>query len=744
MATLSIGCKSDSDDDSVLPDFVYLPDILPFPMPDGIDWINSVTATEDSIFFTASAAPVNPSPFHYSSIYKMDLTDLTTQVLPNYSVAADFPANADDGNVQIYSLYIDNDGNIWVAERGEFYSYPDDGNDDEEDWERWNRRTLVEDFTRVRKLDSLGAEISSHDISHVSSGNDWFYISAFTIDDDNNIYVGANSAIYVLSSEGLPLFTLDVMWVDSLIKMQDGSIAYTDWGDKGRVFMSIDVAGRKSGETMQLPNNVNSVYSGNDEYSYLFTDYIGLYGFEAESEESVLLLKWIDSDILLDGLGSITLLSDGRVLLTSQIWNNTGSQHELIFLTKTPYSELPEKTVLSLATFNLDWAVRGAIVRFNRASATHRIHVTDYAEFGTDEDWQAGLTRLSAEIIAGKVPDILDVSNLPFSQYAAKDLLLDLYPLIDSDPGLNRSDFMESALRATEIDNKLYKIFPQFSIATFLGNPLVVGDYPGWNMEEFMAVLSANPDADIPLGQGITKLTLLQILFMFNMSDYINWEEGKVFFDSAEFIALLEYANTLPEEFDWGNDYRPEHELITSGQQILTLTAYNSFQDFQMYRAMFGGEIVFKGLPAENRNGFSLMTQSSFAITSKCKDVDVAWEFIRTFLNEDWQKENIHWGIPMNRHAFEKQLNEAMEENEYGHGSMGWNGFTVELEALTQADADQIMALINSVSGSVGQDEALWNIISESVASFFNGQSSAQDVARIIQNRASTYVSERS
>jgi len=743
-AIISIGCQGYSDDDSDLPDYVYTPDIVPFPMPEGVHWIENVTPTEDSVYFSAYSDIVEDSDFHAFSIYKMDISTSVVTKLPNYNVDAEFPEEADDGSVQLYALFVDSDKNIWAVERGEFYTLPDSEDEDEEDhWERWNKRKIVKEFLRVRKLDSTGAQILSFDINHISTGDEWFFVNAFSIDNEGNIYIGTDSKINVLDSEGRPLFSIDMLWAERLINMQDGSVAYTSWGDKNRVLTKIDVAGKKAGESIQLPDNAYNVYAGNDEYSYIFTDNTGLYGVEADSGKVNLLLNWIDSDIILDGVGDISILSDGRIFLFSQTWNNTGANNEMIFLTKTPYAELPEKTVLTLATFYLDWNIRGAIVQFNRTSLTHRIQVTDYAEFGTDDDWQAGLTRLSAEIIAGNAPDMLDVSNLPFSQYAAKGLLLDLYTLIDADPDFDRSDFMESALRASEINGELYQIFPYFSIVTFLGNPNVVGSYPGWNMEEFVAVLAANPNADYPLGQGLTKMTLLQALFMFNMDEYVDWNEGKVYFDSNEFISLLEYANTLPDDFDWNDEYISEPVLISTGRQIISAITLN-FYEYQMYKALYGGEIALKGLPAESRNGFSLMAQTSFAITTKCKDVDAAWSFIRTFLGENWQEENSRNGISINKNVFEKQLTEALKENEYGYGSVGWDGITLELEVLTQADADQILAAINSVTSSVGQDDVLWEIISESVSGYFNGASSAQDAARIIQNRASTYVSERS
>jgi len=571
-------------------------------------------------------------------------------------------------------------------------------------------------------------------------GVEW--IENLTVSGDSAFYIGDDSSIYVFDSEGRSLFTLDVQWVEKFINLQDGSVTHPGWGGNGRVLSKIDVAGKKFGDTVDLPSNANNVYRGNEEFQLIFTDNIGLYGIEKESEDVVLLLRWIDSDITLEGLQGVAFLTDGQIMVNSQMWNNEGTQHELIFLSKTPYSEISDRTILSLATFYLDWNIRSAVVQFNRSSTTHRIQVNDYSEFNTDDDWQAGLTRLSAEIIAGNVPDILDVSNLPFDRYAAKDLLMDLYPLIDSDPDFGRSDFIENVLKTTEINGMLYRIFPNFSISTLLGNPLVVGSGSGWNMEEFLAVIEANPNADFPLGQGLTKLHFLQAFFMFNMNDYVDWNAGTVNFDNRDFIDLLMFANTLPDEYDW-DDYIPENELIAEGRQIMAAIGLSDFDDYQMYRAIFGGDVVFKGFPNESKNGYSIITNTGFAITTRCKDADGAWSFLRTFLNEDWQSNNIWYGLPLNKSVFDKKLKDAMNEDEYGRRSVGWNNFFIELEPLTREDADQIMALINSVSGSIGQDDALWNIVSESANDFFNGQTSASDAARVIQNRASIYVSEQ-
>ena len=55
--------------------------------------------------------------------------------------------------------------------------------------------------------------------------------------------------------------------------------------------------------------------------------------------------------------------------------------------------------------------------------------------------------------------------------------------------------------------------------------------------------------------------------------------------DTPEFVALLEYANTLPDDYDWDNyEHISEVELITSSRQIIAATSMHDFYNYQMYR----------------------------------------------------------------------------------------------------------------------------------------------------------------
>jgi len=247
------------------------------------------------------------------------------------------------------------------------------------------------------------------------------------------------------------------------------------------------------------------------------------------------------------------------------------------------------------------------------------------------------------------------------------------------------------------------------------------------------------------MGQWLTKESFLQQAIMLGMDEYVDWASGKVHFDTGAFAQLLEFANMFPADYDWDTGfYDNEFDFIATGRQIMVTMSVGDFNYLQMYRAMFGGDIVFKGFPTENRNGNSLEIMGSLAITTSATDKEAAWEFMRTTLAKDWQSENITWSFPTNKSAFDELVVEAMKEPEHDWSwGFGRDG-SVQIGATTQAEIDQVMELINNASGIASYDEALMNIIMEGAQDFFSGRSSAQDAARIIQNRANIYISEQS
>ena len=425
-------------------------------------------------------------------------------------------------------------------------------------------------------------------------------------------------------------------------------------------------------------------------------------------------------------------------------------------------SENTEKTILTLATFNLDSMIQNRVSFFNSTNTNYYIEVVDYSQFtgetvidlseyGSNFDYYSGLIALNTEIITGKIPDIIDLSMLPYYQYVSRGLLEDIYPYIESDSSLSRNDLVNGAFQAAEIDGKLYQLFPSFSISTIAGNPYILGSGTGWNLQELRAVIDNHPNADLPVGIGYTatKTEFLRHIISNSIDEYIDWNNSTVSFDSNNFIEALEFvAEFFPTEPIMGDDTNAPPILIASGRQIMEVMNIHNLRDYRYNKAMFGGDIVFKGYPGSSGVHNSVTGITGLGITTTAKDKDGAWLFLRTLLDEEYQL-NLYTGFPTNSNALETYIEnwkrDSKETEIIDDPATGEVWF--ELQPITQDDIDIFLALIDSMSvttGSTVLDNRFWNIIYESAEDYFKGQRTAHEVAEIVQNRTSRYVSEHS
>jgi len=364
-------------------------------------------------------------------------------------------------------------------------------------------------------------------------------------------------------------------WIDSMVKLGDGTLAATLWGDNGMQLMPIDTEAGAFGEPIDIPNNAYYFYTGGGDYDLYFTSGVYFYGLDLETGEATNLFNWINCDVNGDNLSGINVTEDGKVVGYTNEWDEDTETYtcEMVTVQKVPYDSVPHKEVLTLACMYLDWEVRNMIIDFNRKNETHRIEVLDYSQYNTEEDYEAGLTKLNTEIMAGNMPDILHLNQLSYRQLAAKGLLADMYEFMAKDSEIKKENYFENVLGALEVDGKLYTTCPTFQISTVMGAASVVGDTPGWTYDEFNAALASMPEGCTAFDIYTTRADILHNCLALDMEQFVDWNTGKVSFDSEAFIDILEFANSFPSEFDWENyEWSEEDDTmnrIAQGKQML-------------------------------------------------------------------------------------------------------------------------------------------------------------------------------
>lgn len=632
----------------------------------------------------------------------------------------------------------------------------------DQSWEKWR----YEHSYYVRLLDTDGSEISTNPLDYPIGEETYLNASSFNLDEKGNLLLTADMTLLAVAPDGTVSYEIGSDdYLNNVVRLKDGRLGVTIWGNNGMDFMLIDTETGSLGEKVSLPGNAYDLLPGGGDYDLCYRSGSNFYGIKLESGETEKILNWINCDINGDYMNGINIEPDGTITGVLTHYNGETRDTEFVTLSRVPADSLPQKQTLSLAVMYLDYDMSDKIIDFNRHSVSVRIELRDYSEYNTEDDYSAGLTKLTTEILSGKLPDILSLNGLPFSQLAGKGLLEDLYPYLDADKELNRDDFFANVLHAMETNGGLYRICPSFSIQSLIGAASVVGDKPGWNYEQFKEALASMPEGCTPLDQYTTRDYVLTTLLCLDMNDFVDWSSGKCSFDSQEFVDILEFANSFQADFDWENyewsDDESTQNRISQGRQMLMQSGIYSLDDVLYNDMYFGGNSTYIGWPTNNGVGNMIyLTDGAFAMSASCANKDAAWEFIRTILLEDYQKSL--YGLPVMKSAFDYKLKEAMtpeyekdadgnyvldengEKIEISRGGMGMSdGSVYQIYALTQEQADKLLDVINGTDKVYDQNDAIYGIVSEQAAAYFAGQKSAEEVARLVQSKANIYVNEQ-
>lgn len=614
----------------------------------------------------------------------------------------------------------------------------------------------------IRTLDANGKELSCAKIE--LGENEYLNNYSMAADEDGNMLFASDTGIKAIAPDGTTAYEIESdSYVNSLIPLDDGVYA-TVWGDNGLLMAKIDAQSGSLGKGIAIPNDAYNPIPGDEEYDFYYTSGINLLGYKLETEEKVKILNWIDCDVNSNDLSNIKILGDGKIVGISNRWDDDEVTIELASLTKVPADSVPQKETLTLAVLRLDWEVRGTIIDFNRSNDKVRIEVLDYSEYNTEEDYSASRTKLLTEIMAGNVPDIIALNELPYEQLAVKGILEDLYPYFDADSELRREDYFENVFKAQELDGKLYAATPSFAIVSVLGAASVVGDEPGWNYDDFNAALASMPEGCEPFEGYVTQEQILQVCLALDLGLYMDWASGECSFDSPEFIQLLEFTKLFPGDFDWENYEWSEEEnsvsRIAQGKQMLMAASIYSMDEIGYNDMYFGGDATYIGFPTSDGIGNVLSIDSGYAMSSSCENKEAAWEFLRMFFMDEYQ-EGLY-GLPTKKSVFNKKLEEEMtpeyQTNENGDYLLDENGDKIEVSqgamsssdgvmyefyAVTQEQADRLMDVINSTTKRADYSMDIYDIVMEQAQAFYAGQKTAEEVAKLIQSKASIYINEQ-
>ncbi|WP_282935535.1 extracellular solute-binding protein [Paenibacillus sp. RC67] len=378
------------------------------------------------------------------------------------------------------------------------------------------------------------------------------------------------------------------------------------------------------------------------------------------------------------------------------------------------------------------------------------LQIQTYKKMG--EKWGGGdfenyKKTTNTALLSGKGADILEVSDLPVGEYVSKQLLVNMNDFMDKDQTLNKNDLHMNILKAIQLNGGWYTMPSAFSLRAFVGDGDILKkagvnvDDKNWTWPEFAEISKKlmketeknSKERRYALANDPPEL-LLQEMVVDSYAELVDRAALKAKFDSPLFGEMMQQIKKMYD------DKVMTSESADFGKQLFYSTVITSPADFiEGPYSLFANPKLMQKPHAKGQNGgMRIIPSSQFAIQAKSPVKEEAWKFIAFMLSADVQSLQDRGGFSLLRSVNEKVLSEIQAQVKSGTFKLdSGKGAKVPDEQFTQ-----FKQLIQTADRFAGLDSKVISIVGDESRAFFSGQKSAEEVAKLIQNRATTYLNE--
>ena len=643
---------------------------------------------------------------------------------------------------------------------------------------------------RLDKYNQNGNKLFSKD---VTSRMDTGYTCCMMTDAQGYLYIGSGSSVWRCDADGNETGRISQEQIPEEVSAggvaglscdRNGKVyaAFHDYQSAGGFVMissdmsyklvELDFDGQKAGTVYEeFPYQASGMLPG-IEGDFLVYDRAAVYEYDLETQTGQSMFEWLECDLNGNYAKLMGVLQDGRLVVVygEGMW---GDKVGIALLTKTWMDPEAAKKTLVLATMSGGNSLQAAVVDFNRHSEKYRIEIREYYDWTSGQDYSDGLVNLNNAIASNNCPDIIDLTGLEVEKLAAKGVFEDLSPYLDKSSVFGREDVLESILNAYTLEGTLIAIPRRFSVLTAVGSATELAGIEKWTIEDVIDFCEAHPGAE--LFDNATKSSVMTYLMNCSQDAFIDWVAGECYFNTDLFKHLLEFVNSFPDEIqqsggiqsglfimEIGSGGGPSIQERVQNGEVLLVRGYLSDVDYgQLYREMFGSDVIFIGYPtADGENGHYVpVSSNAFAISSKSENKEGAWEFIEKFLIED--EGRLTMGFPTLKSKLELEIKKALNSGyvlddngdpaldadgkpvvNTDFNSYYYDGWEYTYRPSTQEEIDLVLKLLNEVRLEPESGAEVMNIINEEAEAFYQGQKTVDQVAEVIQRRVSIYVNE--
>ena len=382
-----------------------------------------------------------------------------------------------------------------------------------------------------------------------------------------------------------------------------------------------------------------------------------------------------------------------------------------------------QEIVIAAVEFSSNSSLQKMISRFNRRNGKY--HITLLTPTGSDEDFKQ---QMQMELSIGKGPDLFLINiadnTIDVEGAARNGFLQSMEGILEDEEA-----FWPAALDCGRIDGVLYGIPYECQLDTLYCPREMVSDYSSWTVENMMDMVTKSDAEKVASHCDGLRIVLLCGIMDKSNKNYIDWEKGVSHLTEAPFLNFLKFVK----------EYRDD-DFVKVSKYAMNMEAIDTFSRMQSCKKYYkGSDIVFVGYPSAE-GGVHYIMCTNLYMNSASENQEGIKTFINYLLSEECMKEYAEYTPVMPVETFHAPyLPVRLSALEYSITLLLNNSTS----GFTEEDAQAARRLLENARPMVDDTEEVLDIIADEVRSYFNGDMTLEEAAKIMDNRVQLYLNEK-
>lgn len=356
-------------------------------------------------------------------------------------------------------------------------------------------------------------------------------------------------------------------------------------------------------------------------------------------------------------------------------------------------------------------------------------------------DMEKYVQTVTTQVISGKGSDLIAMQNLPQDKFVDKKLLVNLYDLMAKETSFDKAKFYSNILKSSQNGDGLYAMPFSFTLDTITGKTDMLKkanitiDDKTWTWDQFREISKKLKDQLGPDRYAFVNMFPIQLLADYIEDNYGTLVQGgKPNFDSDLFRSMMKQIKSMYDEDVLQAEFTYDYSK--------GLFAKSGFYDPEsaLVNALVPNTHFFASpsVTGTSRGG-SFKTSFTLGLNSKSKVQKEAWEFLKFLLSDEMQASPELKGFPLNKSITDNKLKEAGQKIVNGTLPVPKGKPSAsEVEERIQS----LQKILEGTGTKLDSDMKVLTIVMAEFESYMSGQKSAEEVSKLIQNRANTYLNE--